>query len=1314
MIEDQGEVALILSDQGSQGIHLVETYVPGDSRSTFTTEAVTNLYLRKSTEGIHNAVKPLRNEYQYEEPPVAYDSTGREFPVNQRKIPRKKIAGFHKHGNLSNTIETWSQPLTDDQKYPPSFEQDLASHQLDTANIFYDVPAELSKVLSNLTVTLPPEAWGSEQVKFLEQVKQKAAPVQVLASKKYKPVALKVKPHLGTLPDEFRIVRNIVGDPLEGMPVLNPNPPKFQPTGRYTEERREQVQKDHTGNFLWPQERDLIDDLMCKQNEGFAWEESEKGRFREDFFPPVDMPVIPHVPWVLRPIKIPPGIFNEVCAIIKNKLDSGVYEPSNSSYRSRWFCVVKKDGKKLRLVHSLEPLNAVTIAHSGLPPATEELAEAFAGRACGGTLDLYVGYDERHLAEKSRDMTTFSTPYGALRLKTLPMGWTNSVPIFHEDVTHILKDEIPAFTRPYIDDVPVRGPATRYQDKDGNYETIRENNGIRRFVWEHMINMNRIIQRMKYSGGTFSGHKAIICANETVVVGHTCCYEGRKPAEERVKVISDWVPCECLRDVRSFLGTAGVFRTFVKDYSKKALAMTRLTRDGVLFHWGEEEQASMDSLKRALETSPMLKPLNYDWDTPIILSVDTSYMAVGFYLSQEDPEDPKKRYYAKFLSITLDEREARYSQSKRELFGLHRALMACKYYLLGCRKLKVEVDAKYIKGMLSNIDSLTNGNLQRWAEEILMFHFTLVHVPGKVHGPDGLSRRVPAPEDIIIPRPPGDEEEDELPSFEYEEPDDLADEDKPLPFEDFKDAIDTKTGYLQEVREIPVSLPENSVNDFEQPSEEYRASQLAAMAVEDLEKWVAIDEFPDLERSSREALWETLLPHVEACLRNSEYETEELSTRQLSTLKDWASKDFFIAGGKLYKKHKENKHRRVLLVGKRLPVVTIVHDKHGHKGQYSVRQLVGKRFWWPGMEDDMNWFVKTCILCQKRQKIIIHKEPTITPTPGIFETAFVDTFRMPKSGGKNPKIKKYDGYNAVTVARCGLSGWPEARALINENADTLGDWLFEDILCRWGCIKQIITDNGPAIKKAMVHIEAKYGVKGILITPYNKQANGKVERGHWDIRQSLFKVCRGNPEEWPAYLHEVLWAERITVKRTLGQSPFYAVTGCEPILPLDINEVTWLVDIPDSLVSHSDLIAFRAQQLVKHKEDVKRMKQRVTDAKIRAAAKFMEDHKNRMPSHKFKTGELVLVRNTRIEEELNHKFKERFMGPYAVVSRTTGGNYVLCELDGSLLKDKIAQFRVIPFYSRKDPSFLGDLFFKRLHMIRGSVGKVMDELNKKA
>ena len=92
----------------------------------------------------------------------------------------------------------------------------------------------------------------------------------------------------------------------------------------------------------------------------------------------------------------------------------------------------------------------------------------------------------------------------------LPQGWTNSVPIVHDDVTFILRDEIPHVTIPYIDDVPIRGPGSRYQDKDGKFQTILENPGIHRFVWEHFINLNCIAQRLKYCGGTISALKVIL------------------------------------------------------------------------------------------------------------------------------------------------------------------------------------------------------------------------------------------------------------------------------------------------------------------------------------------------------------------------------------------------------------------------------------------------------------------------------------------------------------------------------------------------------------------------------------------------------------------------------------------------------------------------------------------------------------------------------------------------------------------------------------------------------------------------------------
>ena len=118
-----------------------------------------------------------------------------------------------------------------------------------------------------------------------------------MTKKKYKPVALKTHPVLGTLPSKFCIERNIIGDPLADIPTIPPILPPFAPRGRYTEERRNKTNNLHPLGFLWAAERDLLHHFMSLQNEGFAWDDSKRGHFREDFFLPVKIPIIAHTPW---------------------------------------------------------------------------------------------------------------------------------------------------------------------------------------------------------------------------------------------------------------------------------------------------------------------------------------------------------------------------------------------------------------------------------------------------------------------------------------------------------------------------------------------------------------------------------------------------------------------------------------------------------------------------------------------------------------------------------------------------------------------------------------------------------------------------------------------------------------------------------------------------------------------------------------------------------------------------------------------------------------------------------------------------------
>ena len=279
----------------------------------------------------------------------------------------------------------------------------------------------------------------------------------------------------------------------------------------------------------------------------------------------------------------------------------------------------------------------------------------------------------------------------------------------------------------------------------------------------------------------------------------------------------------------------------------------------------------------------------------------------------------------------------------------------------------------------------------------------------------------------------------------------------------------------------------------------------------------------------------------------------------------------------------------------------------------------------------MKWYVQTCHQCQIRQTTRIYLLPTVnTPAP-LFRKVYINTMYMLYAGG----------FRYITQVWCSLTAWPEWHALRVETGKTIGTFIFEEILYRWGTVEEIVTDNGTAYVLALDWLKDKYGIRHIRISAYNSQVNGIVERQHRTIRNSIFKACNGDNSSWPTVAPFAFWADRTTTRRSTGHSPFFMAHGVEPILPFDLVQATFLVPDLTKQLSTKDLLATRTRQLQKRPADLAAIHNRITASRHASVRQFEKHYANTIHDFDFAPGSLVLIRNTSLNMD---KMKPRYLG----------------------------------------------------------------------
>ena len=361
---------------------------------------------------------------------------------------------------------------------------------------------------------------------------------------------------------------------------------------------------------------------------------------------------------------------------------------------------------------------------------------------------------------------------------------------------------------------------------------------------------------------------------------------------------------------------------------------------------------------------------------------------------------------------------------------------------------------------------------------------------------------------------------------------------------------------------------------------------------------------------------------------------------------------------------------------RRTEILWEMHEEAGHHGAWAVEQHIGLRYYWPGMKKQVKQHVQSCHTCQLRSTKKMHIPVTVSHPPALFSKVYLDVMKMPLARGKQ----------WLVACRDDLSGITECKAIARDKAQVIARFFLKRIILRYGMVQEVVTDNGPSFSGQFAELLRRYGIPQIKISPYNSQANGVVERGHYNIREAIVKLCKGDLSQWPLMVPAAVYADRITVRRATGFSPYYLLHGVHPLMPGDLTDATFLATDYHPDMTTEELLEARIRQLLRLPEDVEMAQQVLRKSRFRSKKAFEEKFGRRLQKDNYSPGALVLIRNKPIENSVSIKRKtaNRYMGPYKVIRQTNGGSYVLAELNGNVLRYHVAAYRLIPYVSREN------------------------------
>ena len=357
-------------------------------------------------------------------------------------------------------------------------------------------------------------------------------------------------------------------------------------------------------------------------------------------------------------------------------------------------------------------------------------------------------------------------------------------------------------------------------------------------------------------------------------------------------------------------------------------------------------------------------------------------------------------------------------------------------------------------------------------------------------------------------------------------------------------------------------------------------------------------------------------------------------------------KNFIMIADRLHRRNKhgsEFKTRIVLPATMKEEMLQKFHDdiSAGHFGFSRTLERISKRFYWPGMAQDVLQYCRACIQCQTR-KTIPNKPAGLMMYIQVdqpFEKVGIDLL------GPFP-VSRY-GNKYIIVAVDYLTKWVETAAIPNGTAEEVARFFVESIVFRHGAPQTLISDRGKCfIADLNARVLKLLQTNHATTVAYHPQANGAVERQNHVLADMLSMYVSSDHRDWDEVVAAITFAYNTSRHESTRHTPFYLLYGREAMTPTDIS-FNIPIGIDDPETDYPTRLARalqRARLLVTHRMQ-----------RVHERQKNQYDRSHRHVQYNMR--DLVLVYKPIRKVGKSEKLLHRWFGPFRVVRQTTPVNY---------------------------------------------------------